>query len=64
MRSGEIKFYNPTKGFGFITDDKGGDVFFHVSAVADRRDLDRGDRVEFESAEGERGPKATRVVPV
>ncbi len=64
MRTGTVKLYKQDKGFGFITDDKGGDVFFHVSAVVDKQDLEQGDRVEFEVAEGERGPKAVRVVPV
>ncbi len=64
MRTGEVKFYKPDKGFGFIRDDQGGDVFFHVSAVDNKQDLEQGDRVEFETAEGERGPKAIRVIPV
>ncbi len=64
MRTGSVKFYKADKGFGFIKDDQGGDVFFHVSAVDGRQDLTQGDRVEFEAVTGDRGEKAVRVVVI
>ncbi len=65
MRTGQIKFYNDTKGFGFISPDDGArDVFFHHSSVSPKQKLTDGDAVEFTSEQGDRGEKAVRVVPV
>lgn len=61
---GVVKWFNQTKGFGFIIPEGGGrDVFVHSSVIqADGlRRLDEGDRVEFEVTDGEKGPKATSV---
>jgi CspA family cold shock protein len=63
-----VKWFNADKGFGFIEPDDGGpDVFVHFSAIADRggyRSLDEGQRVEFETSEGQRGPQADDVQPL
>ncbi len=64
MRTGEVKLFRADKGFGFIRDDQGGDTFFHISVVDRKQTLEKGDRVQFEVADGDRGPKASRVIPV
>ena len=64
MASGTVKWFNSEKGFGFIARDEGGpDVFVHYSAItADGyRSLDENQRVEFEVAQGPKGPQAERV---
>lgn len=64
---GTVKWFNDTKGFGFITPADGStDVFVHhTSILADGyRSLHEGDQVEFEVTDGEKGPKATNVRPV
>lgn len=61
---GTVKWFNSSKGFGFITPENGGrDVFVHQSALdeQDRRSLKEGDRVEFEVTQGQKGPNATNV---
>lgn len=59
MQQGTVKWFNPTKGYGFIQPDKGEDVFVHISAVekAGLSTLGEGQRVSFEIQE-ERGKKA------
>ncbi len=68
MRTGVVlKFYTEKKKFGFIAPDDGGaEVFFNLYAVDEenKQKLAEGDRVEFLSEQGDRGEKATRVVPV
>jgi CspA family cold shock protein len=61
---GVVKFFNPGRGFGFITPEGGGkEVFFHHSAIQiEGVSLDEGDLVEFDVVEEERGPKAANVV--
>lgn len=59
---GKVKFYSEQRRFGFIQqDDKGEDLFFHYSEVEGNENLQQDDRVEFEVAEGEKGPKAVKV---
>jgi CspA family cold shock protein len=61
--TGIVKWFNATKGFGFIERDQGGDVFVHYTAIqgSGYRTLYEGERVEFQVVEGEKGPQATDV---
>ena len=64
MNIGIVKFFNATKGFGFISPENGGkDVFVHVSAVeaAGMRSLNEGQRVSFEVQPDAKGPKAVNL---
>ena len=62
--TGEVKWFNNAKGFGFIGRENGSDVFVHYSAIVGDgyRTLQQGDRVEFEIVEGQKGPQAADVV--
>ena len=61
MSTGTVKFFNETKGFGFITPDDGGkDLFVHISGVVDGQ-LGDSDKVEYEVGEGQKGPCAVQV---
>jgi CspA family cold shock protein len=61
---GTVKWFNATKGFGFIERDNGKDVFVHYSAINSTgyRSLEEGQRVEFTVVEGQKGPQAQDVV--
>ena len=63
---GTVKWFNATKGYGFITRQSGGDVFVHHSAIKAEgfRTLDEGQQVEFVVVDGPKGPQATEVVTV
>jgi CspA family cold shock protein len=64
MAQGTVKWFNGEKGFGFIEVDGGGaDVFVHYSAIdsSGYRSLDEGQRVEFETTQGPKGPQADKV---
>ncbi len=63
MNTGKVKFFNPEKGFGFITTDEGKDVFVHYSAIQSKgfKTLEEGQKVSFTIVEGDRGPQATNV---
>lgn len=64
MQKGTVKWFNGKKGFGFIVDEQGQDVFVHFSAIQMEgyRVLEEGQAVEYEMEQGERGPIATSVV--
>jgi CspA family cold shock protein len=67
MAQGTVKWFNAEKGFGFITVDGGGsDVFVHFSAIqtSGYRTLEENQRVEFEIAQGQKGPQAEQVRPL
>ncbi len=58
---GKIKWFNSRKGFGFIIDEDGNDIFVHQNDIAPGTRLFEDDQVEFEKEESERGPKAVKV---
>ena len=63
MPHGTVKWFNDTKGYGFIQSDDGQDVFVHQSEIQAEgfRSLTEGARVEFELTQGTKGPKAVQV---
>lgn len=61
MTTGTVKFFNEQKGFGFITQPDGDDVFVHASNIADGGTLSEGQTVEYETAPGRKGPEAVNV---
>jgi CspA family cold shock protein len=64
MATGTVKWFNGEKGYGFITQDDGGpDVFVHFSAITGDgyRNLEEGQRVQFETSAGPKGPQAGNV---
>ena len=63
---GTVKWFNAKKGFGFISDETGKDVFVHFSArqMDGFKVLDEGEAVEFDVVNGEKGPQASNVVRV
>jgi CspA family cold shock protein len=66
VATGTVKWFNGSKGFGFITPESGDDVFVHFSAITGEgyKSLDEGDNVEFELTEGPKGPQAVNVKKV
>ncbi len=61
MKTGTIKFYNATKGYGFIKDDATGtEIFLHITGLIDQN-VNQGDKVSYDVAEGRKGPNAINV---
>ena len=63
---GTVKWFNAKKGFGFISDETGKDVFVHYSSLQmdGFKVLDEGEEVEFDVVNGEKGPQASNVVKI
>ncbi len=63
MAEGTIKWFNDAKGFGFIEQDNGPDVFVHFSAIQGEgfKSLTEGERVRFDVIDGQKGPQAANV---
>lgn len=66
MAAGVVKWFNPEKGYGFISQENGPDVFVHYSAIQGDgyRNLEENQPVEFEVTDGDKGPQAVNVRPV
>ncbi len=64
--TGTVKWFNESKGFGFIEQESGPDVFVHFSAInaSGFKTLAEGQKVEFTVTQGQKGPQAENVVPV
>jgi len=64
MAQGTVKWFNESKGFGFITQEDGPDVFAHYSAIEAQgfKTLTEGDVVNFDVVEGNKGPKASNII--
>ena len=64
--TGTVKWFNGSKGYGFISREDGDDVFVHYSAIQGEgfRNLEEGQRVEFEVEDSPKGPQAVNVIPL
>jgi CspA family cold shock protein len=64
MAQGTVKWFNEKKGFGFITQDDGTDVFVHFSSLKQDgfKTLQEGDKVKYDVVQGQKGPQASNVV--
>ena len=58
---GTVKFFNKSKGFGFLTGEDGKDYFVHQTGLKEGVSLNENDAVEFEVEQGDKGPKAAKV---
>lgn len=66
MQQGTVKWFNAKKGYGFISDEEGNEIFVHFSALKMEgfKELKDGDSVSFEVVQGEKGPQAANVTRV
>ena len=66
MATGTVKWFNTTKGFGFISQESGPDVFAHFSAIQGDgfKTLAEGQKVQFTVTQGQKGPQAENITPV
>ncbi len=66
VRTGKVKWFNETKGFGFIAQDQGPDVFVHFRAINSQgfKTLAEGQRVQFSVTQGQKGPQAENVTVI
>ena len=66
MSKGTVKWFNNQKGYGFISDESGNDVFVHYSGIAmdGFKSLEEGQAVEFDVTDGAKGPQAVNVTPL
>jgi len=64
MSEGTVKWFNDGKGFGFIEQENGPDVFVHFSEIQDEgfKTLEEGQKVNFEVTQGQKGPQASKVI--
>jgi len=64
--TGKVKWFNPAKGYGFITGDDGNEVFVHFSAIKAEgyKSLEDGQAVSYEINDGEKGPQAVNVTAI
>jgi cold shock protein len=64
MATGKVKWFNNTKGYGFIERENGGDVFVHYTAIQGEgfKSLKEGETVQFDVSDGEKGPQAVNVI--
>lgn len=62
--NGTVKWFNAEKGYGFITDEEGNDIFAHFSAIQGDgyKSLNEGEKVSFSVVDGDRGPQAAEIV--